>query len=280
MSSRKRKLAEPKVKHKATPALPGRSKSRSSRHAESLKPGNKKASMLLTLAPELRNRIWEFALVEDERIPVNVYKDGGWTHVRQPALLRTCRQIRDEAIGTWYTSNTFLFKACNSFSFTPYLPFSKQVRKYHKDSKARLQAEICPSVHPFGFDTSDLTDLMEWLKLYHADPDLIPSPAQDAGPFVMMSKSLANQTFGTVYSMRDKPWEAVEMTLHAFFVAISFVSDLDNENIEDDFMEHLHARAHLGTDDSDDDFEDGFETDSGDEYSEDDGEGVSIEGMD
>jgi hypothetical protein len=278
-TTRKKKLAEPKLKPRSTPATQGRSKSRNAQNAESLRPSYKGASMLTALAPELRNRIWEFSLVEDEHLPINIWKNSNWTHVTQPALLHTCRQIRNEAIATWYTSNTFVFKACNSYDLKPYLPFFKQVRKYHEDPKASIQAEICPSAHPFGFDDRILEDLKDWLKLYHAEPDLIPTPAQDAGPFVMMSKTLANQTFGTVQSMLDKPWEAVDMTLHAFFTAIQLVSDLDADYLQDELMEQLHARAHLGTDDEDEDFDDDFETDS-DEYDEDDDNGVSIEGMD
>jgi hypothetical protein len=79
--------------------------------------------------------------------------------------------------------------------------------------------------------------------------------------------------------MRDKSWEAVEMTLQAFFVAFSYLSDVDSDIMQDELMEQLHDAAYMGTDDDDDGFDDGFVTDS-DEYDEDDGDGVSVEGMD
>jgi hypothetical protein len=277
---KKRKVAETKVKSKATPVSRTRGKSHHrSRPLKPLNSSNKKPSPLLTLAPELRARIWQYALIEDEPILINEWKHGSFVRVKQPPLLRTSRQIRNEAIGIWFTDNTFLFKACVTLSFKPLLPFCKQVRKYHQDPKARIQAEICRSTTPFGIDGTDLDDLMEWLKLYHSDPDLIPIPAQDADAFLMMSKTLASATFGVVKGMLARPWEAVELKLSAHMLAIiDRTEEETRELMELDLLDQIHVRTTMDMDDIEDD----FGTDSGDEYDDDDESDVeiSIEDMD
>ncbi|KAK5710032.1 hypothetical protein LTR17_019253 [Elasticomyces elasticus] len=61
----------------------------------------RKPSLLLTLPPEFRNRIWEYALVSPQKIVIN--KDT-W---KQPPLLRTCKQIRQETAPMYYGLNKF-----------------------------------------------------------------------------------------------------------------------------------------------------------------------------
>lgn len=55
---------------------------------------------MLKLPAEIRVLIWEYALHEAGRIEVT-------THLRQPPLLRTCKQIRRETVDIWYTENDF-----------------------------------------------------------------------------------------------------------------------------------------------------------------------------
>lgn len=57
-------------------------------------------SPLLTLPPELRNKIYDYALVETEPILVT-------TAFTQPPLLRICSQVRSEALPMWYTETYF-----------------------------------------------------------------------------------------------------------------------------------------------------------------------------
>ncbi|KAF2483330.1 hypothetical protein BDY17DRAFT_310361 [Neohortaea acidophila] len=60
-------------------------------------------SPLGALAPELRNRIYELALYE--RRPVSISKNF-WA---EAALLRTCKQVRQEAELLFYSINDFIF---------------------------------------------------------------------------------------------------------------------------------------------------------------------------
>ena len=72
------------------------------------------ASKLLLLPAELRNRIYEHALVAEDAIFVFTakrikYEDTIVTHpIREPVFLSTCRQIRDEATPIYYRSNSFI----------------------------------------------------------------------------------------------------------------------------------------------------------------------------
>ena len=59
-------------------------------------------SPLLDLPSELRNKIYELALISDE--PVHVY--GG--SVGRPPLLRACKQIAIEASGIFFANNRFI----------------------------------------------------------------------------------------------------------------------------------------------------------------------------
>ncbi|KAK5127977.1 hypothetical protein LTR85_005094 [Meristemomyces frigidus] len=60
------------------------------------------ASRLLSLPAELRNRIWRYAVVFGE-VTITVADP----HPKTPALVRTCGQARNEAIGIWLLENTF-----------------------------------------------------------------------------------------------------------------------------------------------------------------------------
>lgn len=71
-------------------------------------------SPLLTIAPELRNQIYEYLLVDYHPITV---KNASYRSTRKignfggsPAVLRTCRQIYHETVGLLYSKNTFRFE--------------------------------------------------------------------------------------------------------------------------------------------------------------------------
>lgn len=61
------------------------------------------ASPILSLPPELRNEIYGYALMATNEI-VKISTEGDDYH---PALLRTCKQIRNEARPLWYATAEF-----------------------------------------------------------------------------------------------------------------------------------------------------------------------------
>lgn len=71
------------------------------------------ASRLLNLAPELRNRIYEYALSlsnSSEKLDLNHSFRGSNPVYREPGLLTACRQIREEALKIYLVSNNFRIK--------------------------------------------------------------------------------------------------------------------------------------------------------------------------
>ena len=54
---------------------------------------------LLSLAAELRNRIWELACTPDTNIKINIAEAE--SHRPKPHLLLTCKQIKEEATSIW-----------------------------------------------------------------------------------------------------------------------------------------------------------------------------------
>ncbi|KAK3641140.1 hypothetical protein LTR56_006862 [Elasticomyces elasticus] len=56
--------------------------------------------MLPTIAPELRNKIYEMVLLEDGTVRID-------KKLRVPALLQVCRQIRSDTLVMWYERNYF-----------------------------------------------------------------------------------------------------------------------------------------------------------------------------
>ena len=72
------------------------------------------------LAPELRNRIYEYALTRDRAFEITIYSDQeGLTQVKDTSarhplgLAMTCRAMREECTELFYSLNTFTVKASN-----------------------------------------------------------------------------------------------------------------------------------------------------------------------
>ncbi|KAI7308404.1 hypothetical protein KC315_g13355 [Hortaea werneckii] len=87
-------------------------------------------SPLMKLSPELRNRIYREVLVSGAIVRMtDTYGNGEWS---PPALLHTCRRIRREASGIYYSMNAFLF--CSA-DFT--------LLDEEKDFEIPMQEEIC-----------------------------------------------------------------------------------------------------------------------------------------
>ena len=80
-------------------------------------------SPLLRLPGELRNKIYEYVLVED--YPIDVFP--GMT--QPPALLATCKTIRNEGIVIWVSNNLFDFPSIN-YNARYFARFQKHFFKY------------------------------------------------------------------------------------------------------------------------------------------------------
>ena len=77
---------------------------------------------ILALPAELRNEIYRYAIIEDGQIEVTLEGPG------EPELLRTCGEIRQEAITIYYTENHFVLQI-EDWDGAPLLPFMPHYKR-------------------------------------------------------------------------------------------------------------------------------------------------------
>lgn len=111
-------------------------------------------SILGRLSPELRNRIYELALFEQR--PVSVSKNS-WI---EPALLRTCKQIREEAELLFYSTNDFTcvtnFQDENARCLVRWLKRGRS-QKVPLIKSLTIRVEM-PGLKPFDFQEMNKND--------------------------------------------------------------------------------------------------------------------------
>lgn len=86
---------------------------------------------LLALPGEIRNRIYQFALVAARPFAVQLQ----WNRPLDTALLRVNRQIFDEAAGIFYAENTFRFPEALFVG----APILQQLQTLYRVSRAKLK---------------------------------------------------------------------------------------------------------------------------------------------
>ncbi|KAK4494113.1 hypothetical protein PRZ48_014411 [Zasmidium cellare] len=93
-----------------------------SRHPQpaTMAPASGSKKCLMDLPPELRNSIYEMAVLKDK-----LFDDGNTDiyykrfKIPEPGLLRVCKQIRDEALPIFYGDN--IFRCANMYSTVKFL---------------------------------------------------------------------------------------------------------------------------------------------------------------
>jgi hypothetical protein len=172
-------------------------------------------SPLLKLPPELRNRIYEYALRFDNGI-CEVNETVG---IPESALLLTCKEIRREAIGIFYSANKVHVEL---ESFSPSLPIliEKKMCALHKQYGFQIEINSLSTCGPRNW-----RNLMSWLKTVHG-PQRSPfgilgvwsklesQPySQQAGLTAKEIAMLAG-LFQVAMMMTDLPWDEVEVALN------------------------------------------------------------------
>lgn len=213
-------------------------------------PASKTKSRLLALAPELRNKIYHYALVSKKKIQAN---HGAAKSSTQPGLLETCRQIRKEAIELFHTENDFKW-VVGAYYHVPMIPFRKVLRKYRAEPK-RLELEIDVCMCGTAGRIHN-TNLEAWVEAYWKDAELVAPLSQDEEAENTRGMTLARRAFGIADAMRGKPWLSVYPVLAALYDAINLLE-------EEDVAAEMAAEDEWESDeDSDGDDDDGSEGDS------------------
>ncbi|KAK1063095.1 hypothetical protein LTR12_017342 [Friedmanniomyces endolithicus] len=159
--------------------------------APSPAPAILQTSRLLTLPAEIRNSIYDLILVREGRkrvlAPALPY---------DPALLRTCRQIRQEAQGIFLHQNTFYITVYNFHYTIPRTHWFHLVAPHNRSVVLALETKKMQWEH-----------LRDWLKAYHAgEATRLPVPERYLAPD---SYQVAARAFATVDRLGGVKWEVV-----------------------------------------------------------------------
>lgn len=142
--------------------------------------GTIQQSRLLRLPAELRNMIWKFAITADRPLCII------GASPTQPALTRTCRQIRNESIRFFYRENSF---SCTIMNYDPtdFKEYRKRADKYglstvllthqHAKDASRevlrqnllkwLEGTFRGETAPLGYSAGHTEQSFVWDKLSH-----------------------------------------------------------------------------------------------------------------
>ncbi|KAK5127973.1 hypothetical protein LTR85_005090 [Meristemomyces frigidus] len=164
-----------------------------------------KKQYLLTIAPELRNRIYHEALKSPDRIRLSTKEQP-----LQPALLRTCRQIRQEAIGIYYNINRLEITVYD-FRGAITKPIWDTFILHYKERAAALSAWMLTVECGDGLDTTMVNNYRAWLKLCHQHPHLAPSEWRHY--WVNCVYSAVRRAFLFVTGCHTRRWEELHEVL-------------------------------------------------------------------
>ncbi|KAF7190953.1 hypothetical protein HII31_08112 [Pseudocercospora fuligena] len=169
-----------------------------------------KRCRFLELAAELRNRIYEHALVEEHTIAIHR------NNITQPGLLRTCRQIREETRSMYYCGNNFKIET-GAYDVRPVKMFFKQARGFWSnydqyenevDRLGNVEYGIRHSKPPWD-------RALKWLKAYHDNetpPYVCPHTDHGYGGFC---EDFA-VAFDMVRAMAPFYWSGIEKVLEKY----------------------------------------------------------------
>ena len=155
----------------------------------------------MDLPGELKNRIYFYSLVRPDNIEITAQN---WpTH--QPALLKTCKQIRSEALSIFYNENTI------SANIDDWSPAVKNACHALWD---RYELKTTKFSHYFT-GKPHWQNLVEWLKAWSQ------GTMKGISDVVHKSRSLERKTVGVMFLMATTaknnkiPWADLEQLLLA-----------------------------------------------------------------
>jgi hypothetical protein len=168
----------------------------------------------LRLPPELRNRIYKYAL----RLENGICEVNETTGFPEPALLFTCKDIRREAIAVFYSVNTIRLVI---ESYSPSMPIFM-----HKKRLAVLTryGYKIPAAEASMEGLARWRNLLSWLRHVHENActsltSIKPAPPLGIrghireAPDYDKEKTVVAGLFSMVETMSEVPWDRVEKSL-------------------------------------------------------------------
>ncbi|CAK1362883.1 unnamed protein product [Cercospora beticola] len=162
------------------------------------------SSPFLTLAPELRNRIYEYALnlsQGSEKLDLNHSFRGSNPVFREPGLLTTCRQIRHESLKIYLLSNNFAIKVFDC-EISQLIAFEQRCSAL--DVAKNMSVSIWPATKQEDFDWKALWD---WALYVHAGTPWIPVEGNQRTAYSRKDRitSTVFTTLRIAWMMQDAP---------------------------------------------------------------------------
>lgn len=174
-------------------------------------------SRLLNLAPELRNRIYEYALslsYGSDKLSLNNSFLGSNPMFREPGILTTCRQIRREALKIYLISNNFAIKVFDC-DICKLVEFERRCEEL--DVASEMKVSILPDTHA---EEINWEALWHWALYVYAGTRWIPAE----GPH-------------SAYRKRDRITTAVFTTLRIAWM----MQDASVERAKGALRAHLYS---------------------------------------
>ncbi|KAK4549867.1 hypothetical protein LTR36_005168 [Oleoguttula mirabilis] len=181
-------------------------------------PSDDSKPSLLTLAPELRNRIYRASLVQGTMTIRSA--DSKVVLPTEPGLLQTCRQIRDESLEIFYQENTFRFEIEEN-----------NAENYITWCRSAERRRLSNSTFTLGYDCENWPNLESWMHAWWFDR--VDSPVDHScveggqGPSGEGVADVAPHLFGVLEKLHASgmAWEEALATLKVIRMALGAVDE-------------------------------------------------------
>ena len=149
----------------------------------------------MSLPAELRTTIYEHCLRDEREVHIE-------PNLKQPALLWTCRRIRDEALAIWYRINSFAayIDGCNARLLGA---FSRHLTAIESDGDNEVKIFI------YIFGKKDWAMVLEWCKDIWRDESTTLNKSDDCNDM----HSVVAAAHDIVLKHRGDTWKACEESL-------------------------------------------------------------------
>lgn len=164
------------------------------------------ASPLFKLPPELRLQVYEYALYNGHDGICEITRNEG---IPEPALLYTCKAVRQEGIPVFYTVNSIRLVA-ESFHPAVHNLLVRKVASIRKSSALPkgLDVQICTS------GRRSFQNLTLWIQSIHSGKTLKPSEDPRASAEMDAESKFLDSLFRIAEGTEDRPRADVERVLN------------------------------------------------------------------
>ncbi|KAK3686675.1 hypothetical protein LTR37_019606 [Vermiconidia calcicola] len=204
MARTKREVQEPTRRSERLQGAKAATKAKEEMNAKVTKakrfrrPRQRKTCRLLALPGELRNKIWRYTLVEPVKINVTTTGPG------DPAVIRTCKSVRNEARAIYYRENDFRLHVRN-YNGAAFLPFFYQYARWPKVTRSQVFFSMT------GLPNWD--NLVAWLKSSDTSVGTVPDLDNPKSSI----EHIVGGAMRIVDAMKYLPWQYKEEALQGFY---------------------------------------------------------------